>query len=268
MGRNRRHCRSWRLVVVASSPWHGPSFSVPAFVGRVRSPAGGDSLSCLGHDSSGARICTVYFAMSKVRFLIVDILGSRAALKRRLGLAGRYRRWCEGRVVPSSASGREHGVPLFPGAIERGEQWCGRRDSNPHEPLSSTDFHTVYGFRRPDAAFWSDASGLRSGLSLHRPPEDPGIRCCPSSLYTFPARTFRPGLARDCHVTGFPEFGQFCIAGFQASTQVSLSPLRLPVPPRPHGWLRIFVYHKAAARTGQFGFKVSAGFSSLLTWVS
>ncbi len=71
----------------------------------------------------------------------------------------------------------------------------------------------------PDAALWSDAFGLRSGLSLHRPPKDPGIRCCPSSLYTFPAGTFRPGLARDCHVTGFPEFGQFCIAGFPTSTQ-------------------------------------------------
>src|SRR5216684_857333 len=116
--------------------------------------------------------------------------------------------------------------------------------------------------------FGAHASGLWSGLSLHRLPENPGLRCCPSSLYTFPAGTFRPGLARDCHVTGFPEFGQFCIAGFQASTQVSLSPLRLPVPPRPHGWLRISVYHKAAARAGQFGFKVSAAFSSLLTWAS
>jgi hypothetical protein len=37
-------------------------------------------------------------------------------------------------------------------------------------------------------------------------------------------------------ISGFPEFGQFCIAGFQASTQVSLSPLRMPFPPRPRGW--------------------------------
>jgi hypothetical protein len=29
-------------------------------------------------------------------------------------------------------------------------------------------------------------------------------------------------------IAGFPEFGQFCIAGFPASTQVSLSPLRMP----------------------------------------
>ena len=41
------------------------------------------------------------------------------------------------------------------------------------------------------------------------------------------------GLARDRHLTGFPEFEQFCIAGFPASTQSGLSPLRLPIPPRP-----------------------------------
>ena len=47
-------------------------------------------------------------------------------------------------------------------------------------------------------------------------------RCCPSSLYTFPFGMFLPGLARDCHFTGFPEFEQFCIAGFPASTQVAI----------------------------------------------
>ena len=34
--------------------------------------------------------------------------------------------------------------------------------------------------------FEARASGLRSGLSLHRSPEKPRLRCCPSSLYTFP----------------------------------------------------------------------------------
>ena len=74
------------------------------------------------------------------------------------------------------------------------------------------------------------SAGLRSGLSLHRSPARPGGRCCPSSLYTFPVGSgFRPGLARDCHLTGFPEFGQFCTAGFPAGTQVvRSSPLRLP----------------------------------------
>jgi len=60
-----------------------------------------------------------------------------------------------------------------------------------------------------------------------------GVRCCPSSLYTFPAGRLRPGLARDRHMTGFPEFGQFCIAGFPASTQVFLKSAASAIPPRP-----------------------------------
>src|SRR2546430_14396068 len=66
----------------------------------------------------------------------------------------------------------------------------------------------------------------------------PGVRCCPSSLYTFPVG-LRPGLARDRHVRGFPEFGQFCIARFRASTQVFLKSAASAIPPRPlsdDGW--------------------------------
>jgi hypothetical protein len=40
------------------------------------------------------------------------------------------------------------------------------------------------------------------------------VRCCPSSLYTFPAACARPGLARDRHLKGFPDFEQFYIGGF------------------------------------------------------
>jgi hypothetical protein len=39
-------------------------------------------------------------------------------------------------------------------------------------------------------------------------------------LVSTPSRLVAPGLARDCHVKGFPDFEQFCIAGFPASTQV------------------------------------------------
>jgi hypothetical protein len=89
---------------------------------------------------------------------------------------------------------------------------------------------------------------LRSGLSLHRPPKDPGLRCCPSSLYTFPAGTLRPGLARDCHFR-FPRIWAVLHRRFpRRALKFSSSPLRLPVPPRPHGWLRISVYHKGAER--------------------
>jgi hypothetical protein len=63
-------------------------------------------------------------------------------------------------------------------------------------------------------------SDLRSGLSLHSLPEHPGLRCCPSSLYTFPAgRSLQAwlGIATPAFAgasLGFPEFEQFCIAGF------------------------------------------------------
>jgi hypothetical protein len=56
-------------------------------------------------------------------------------------------------------------------------------------------------------------SGLRSGLSLHPPPENPRIRCCPSSLYTSRLK-FPSGLALGIAMSGFPEFEQFYIAGF------------------------------------------------------
>ncbi len=173
---------------------------------------------------------------------------------------------CEG-MVPSLAAGAGACVPLSPGG------GAGRRNGagGGTRTLTSVKLNGFsYRLRlSPSGRGVLERHVWFAVWTIPSPsPGRSGLRCCPSSLYTFPAGTFRPGLARDCHVTGFPEFGQFCIAGFQASTQVSLSPLRLPVPPRPHGWLRIFVYHKAAARTGQFGFKVSAGFSSLLTWVS
>ena len=64
------------------------------------------------------------------------------------------------------------------------------------------------------ATLWRLGSGLylRHGFRLRR---------YPSSLYTFPL----PGLARDCHVKGFPEFGQFCIPGFPESTQICFKSL-------------------------------------------
>jgi hypothetical protein len=137
-------------------------------------------------------------------------------------------------MVPSWAAGAGASVPLFPAPIKtylpcagwyhplrrsgimvtrrlsasKGgaiESWCGRRDLNPHGPCGPTDFHTTSAFAAAIRRSWS-------GLSLRH------FRRCPSSLYTFPVR----GLARDRHVTGFPEFEQFCIAGFPASTQVSL----------------------------------------------
>jgi hypothetical protein len=79
-------------------------------------------------------------------------------------------------------------------------------------------------------------SGLRSGLSLHPAPERPAFRRCPSSLYTFLTRISVEawlGIA----ISGSPDFGQFCIAGFPASTQVFLKSAAYAIPPRPRGFL-------------------------------
>jgi hypothetical protein len=71
--------------------------------------------------------------------------------------------------------------------------------------LSPADFHYRLRLSPPRSSILAAAcaSGLRSGLSLHPLPERPGLRCRPSSLYTFPVYV-APGLARDCHCERFP----------------------------------------------------------------
>ena len=79
--------------------------------------------------------------------------------------------------------------------------------------LSPADFHTVYGFRRPDVrpleaharfAVWtipSPSSGKIRSLGAAR------LVSTPSRLVSLRAWL---GIA----ISGFPEFEQFCIAGF------------------------------------------------------
>jgi hypothetical protein len=96
--------------------------------------------------------------------------------------------------------------------------------------LRPTDFRTRYGFRRPIPR---EIAPEKFGVWTIPSPWPCGFRCCPSSLYTFPF----PGLARDCHLTGSPEFGQFCSFGFPEGTQVAQVPCvyqfrhaRVPIP--------------------------------------
>jgi hypothetical protein len=71
--------------------------------------------------------------------------------------------------------------------------------------------------------------GLDYPFALARAGSGTRGRRHPSSLYTFPS----PGLARDCHLTGFPEFGQFYFSVSRRALKLRLSPLRLPISPRP-----------------------------------
>jgi hypothetical protein len=77
------------------------------------------------------------------------------------------------------------------------------------------------------------------------PRKDPGLRCCPSSLYTFPAGgSLRAWLG--IAISGSPEFGQFCIAGFPDEHSSFLKSVASAISPRPRGRLSIAVYHRAA----------------------
>ncbi len=84
-----------------------------------------------------------------------------------------------------------------------------------------TDFLTCYGFRR------RCRQRLWSGLSLHLSWPDGLMDKTESSVIQKALGAARlvstpslSGLARDCHVKGFPEFGQFYFPGFPRSTQI------------------------------------------------
>ncbi len=93
---------------------------------------------------------------------------------------------------------------------------AGGRSSNRHGDCSPRDFLTSYGFRR--LAGCSSARRRVCGLDYTFTLARSRLRRCPSSLYTFPC-AFAPGLGSGLPVTGSPEFGQFCAAGFPAGTQ-------------------------------------------------
>jgi hypothetical protein len=80
------------------------------------------------------------------------------------------------------------------------------------------------------------ASGLRSGLSLHLSRRIRGLGA--ARLVSTPSRlTSRRAWLGIATSRGFPDFEQFCIAGFPASTQVFLKSAASAIPPRPRGWL-------------------------------
>ena len=95
--------------------------------------------------------------------------------------------------------------------------WCGRPELNRHGQ-SPTDFLTNYGFHRRQPQLKQLPFVV---WTIPSPCLGSRFRCCPSSLYTFPRRHGERGLARDCHVKGFPEFEQFCCASFPTRTQES-----------------------------------------------
>jgi hypothetical protein len=90
--------------------------------------------------------------------------------------------------------------------------------------LPPTDFRTSYGFRRRQALSCKTWR-LWSGLSLH----PSGFALGAARLVSTPSR-FRAWLG--IAIAGFPDFEQFCTAGFPAGTQAFKS-VASTVPPRP-----------------------------------
>src|ERR1700722_16559020 len=115
--------------------------------------------------------------------------------------------------------------------------WCGRRDLNPHGPFKPCGFSCRLRLSPPGrGAFGGLRSGLRSGLSLHPPPEASELRCCPSSLYTFPAGILS-GLGSGLPFHGPPNLSSSASPVSQASTQVFLKSAAYAIPPRPQVFL-------------------------------
>ena len=119
---------------------------------------------------------------------------------------------------------------------ERHEKLVRAEGLEPSRTLRSNGFSCHYGFRRPRliaARFgvWTIPSPCPksvSGLGAAR------LVSTPSQPER---RLLRQGLARDRQVRGFPEFEQFYHRRFPGGhSSFRLSPMRLPIPPRPHGF--------------------------------
>ena len=83
--------------------------------------------------------------------------------------------------------------------------WCGRRELEPPRALNAQRIFV------PATAFAARHGGV---CGLDYPFTVAAAHLGAARLVSTPSSL--PGLARDCHVTGSPEFGQFCICGFPA----------------------------------------------------
>src|SRR5436190_11329541 len=113
-----------------------------------------------------------------------------------------------------------------PAHQSRRKTWCGRRELNPHGPFKPCGFSCRLRLSPPGCRNAS-ASRLRSGLSLHPPPEEPELRCCPSSLYTFPVRA-SSGLGSGLPFEVSPNLSSSASPVSRRALKFSLSPLRMP----------------------------------------
>lgn len=131
-----------------------------------------------------------------------------------------------GELCPLSGSTTNSAIRHY-GTSAEGE-WCGWGDLNPHGPQGPTDF-------LPTSAFAAAAPGGSSVRGLDYPFAMPSRAegAGAARLVSTPSRVRDAGLARDRHLTGFPEFERFCSVRFRAGTQ-SYKSGASTIPPHPH----------------------------------
>ncbi len=105
----------------------------------------------------------------------------------------------------------------------------------PSQAFWPNGFSYLYGFRRLGPAFeeLGRVCGLDYPFTVSR--NDPGLRCCPSSLYTFPAEFRRAWLG--IAMLRFPRLWAVLHRRFPGEHSSSLKSAASAIPPRPHAFI-------------------------------
>src|SRR5882724_11119818 len=111
--------------------------------------------------------------------------------------------------------------------------------------LSPADFHTVYGFRRPNVTpLEGSTPGLRSGLSLHLLRKIRSLGA--ARLVSTPSRLeYITGLGSGLPFKVSPTLSSSASPVSQASTQVFLKSAAYAIPPRPRAAVSFMIGHVA-----------------------
>jgi hypothetical protein len=156
--------------------------------------------------------------------------------------------------------GREHVSRCLPaqGNVRKSGAGGGTRTLT---SVSSTDFLTVLRLSPPGRGFLvrtRQVCGLDYPFTVSRKVRGLGA----ARLVSTPSRRTAHRAWLGIAISGFPEFEQFCIAGFPDEHSSFLKSVASAISPRPHGRLTtIAVYHSGAAEcTRQLSSWVSADF--------
>jgi hypothetical protein len=110
--------------------------------------------------------------------------------------------------------------------------------------LSPADFHTVYGFRRPEVRpleAQRQVCGLDYPFTLPRKSRGLGA----ARLVSTPSRLCLSGLGSGLPFEGSPNLSSSASPVSQASTQVFLKSAAYAIPPRPRGCFQLSIIEHA-----------------------